>query len=136
LATLRYRLQRRLEVAAIEIVWSVEELPAIDGLGPTKVLQIQRLLLEVFTNIIKHSKANRIEVGASLRKTPSEELVLRVADNGVGFNMHTFANRPNGDLGHGLRNMQARADAIGATLLIESKVGIGTTISLIFALNQ
>jgi signal transduction histidine kinase len=135
LATLRYRLQRRFEVANIEVVWSVDALPTIEDFGPSKVLQVQRLLLEVFTNIMKHSKANRIEVTAHRQAMNEHEFILRVADNGVGFNNASVDSNPNGNQGHGLRNLKARADAIGAALVIESEVGVGTAISLVFTTN-
>ena len=42
LATLRYRLQPRLQAAGIEVVWDVPELPALRQLAPHEVLQVQR----------------------------------------------------------------------------------------------
>ena len=64
LATLRYRLRPRLEAAGIAIDWQVDELPPIEGLTPTTVLQIQRVLQEAFTNAMRHAQAQRLWVRA------------------------------------------------------------------------
>jgi signal transduction histidine kinase len=45
LATLRYRLQPRLQAAGIRVVWDVVALPLLDSLTPQVVLQVQRILL-------------------------------------------------------------------------------------------
>lgn len=65
LATLRYRLQSRLQAAGIAIVWDVSPLPHLGNLSPQAVLQIQRILLEAFTNVIRHSQAKTVTVSAS-----------------------------------------------------------------------
>ena len=112
LATLRYRLQPRLEAAGIEIVWLVDELPRMEGLTPQVVLQLQRILLEAFTNVIRHAQASRLSVMARSSGTVDRPcLVLTVEDNGRGFD----ATRLPG-AGQGMGNMRARAEAVGATL--------------------
>jgi signal transduction histidine kinase len=58
LAMLRYRLQPRLQAAGIEVVWDVAELPPLRQLSPQAVLQVQRILLEAFTNVLKHAHAS------------------------------------------------------------------------------
>jgi signal transduction histidine kinase len=126
LATLRYRLQPRLKAVGVEVIWDVDELPIIEDLGPTKVLQIQRILLEAFTNIIKHAHATRIEVKAKARGSQHNDLLLTVSDNGRGFSSDS-ANDP---AQHGLRNMKTRALAIHAILTIESEQGRGTIVTL------
>ena len=52
------------------------------------------------------------------------ELRLAVADDGRGFDLSDPRE------GHGLESMQDRAEAIGGTLGIESKVGTGTTVRM------
>jgi signal transduction histidine kinase len=132
LATLRYRLQPRLRAVGIEVVWNVEELPTVEDLGPAKVLQIQRILLEAFTNIIKHAKATRIEVKAQSTGETNKELLITVSDNGIGFSTgNTLEN-----IQHGLRNMQIRSETIDAKLSIQSQQGIGTVITLSLPLSS
>ncbi len=121
LATLRYRMLPRLEENGLSISWDVETLPSLPNLTPSAILNIQRILLESFTNIIRHSSASHVIVKA----IPEESggIVISVTDNGVGINALSSA-------GKGLANMQARAQAIGATLSIDSAIPQGTAVSL------
>lgn len=127
LATLRYRLQPRLAATGIQVDWHVDELPPVDHLTPHMVLQIQRILLEAFTNVLRHAQASRVRVGAyQLRGSSSpHRLVLEIADNGVGLPPEGGARG-----GQGLANMQARARAIGAALEITARPGQGTCVRI------
>ncbi len=124
LATLRYRLQPRLEAAGLQVGWDVAELPALASLAPQMVLQIQRVLLEAFTNVLRHANATKIDISARAIDHPPA-LVLEVSDNGVGFAATTDRQH-----GLGIQNMQSRSQAIGATLAIESTPGQGTHVRL------
>lgn len=129
LATLRYRLQPRLAAAGIQIDWQVDELPTLDGLTPHMVLQIQRILLEAFTNVLRHARASRVRVSAHHHQGEGGPpcLVLEITDNGVGL--------PGGQApgGQGLSNMRARAQAIGALLDITAPAEGGTNVRLALA---
>lgn len=86
---------------------------------------------EALTNVTKHAQATRVDV--TLQSTPAE-LELDIADNGVGFarNGHDSSEAvpaPTVMGEHqGLRNMQERAEIIGATLTVDSVPGQGTTV--------
>ncbi len=124
LATLRYRLQPRLQAAGIEVVWDVDALPPMQGLAPQAVLQIQRILLEGFTNVLKHARATRVTVQARWHGESAEPFVaLKLGDNGIGLGA---ANPP----GQGLGNMRARAAAIGALVSIEAGASGGTEVRI------
>lgn len=127
LATLRYRLQPRLAATGIAIDWQVDELPTVDHLTPHMVLQIQRILLEAFTNVLRHAHARRVRVGAHQLLGPGSQrcLVLEIADDGVGL-----PGDGQGRGGQGLANMRARAQAIGAVLEVRSRPGQGTCVRL------
>ncbi len=120
LATLRYRLQPRLKAAGIDVQWEVDELPRLDTLTPSAVLQVQRILLEAFTNVIKHSGASIVQVRAMhvMQEDGHQRLSLCVDDNG---SRESALNQTQQDhqSGHGLTNMRWRADAIGAELFTE-----------------
>jgi signal transduction histidine kinase len=124
LATLRYRLQPRLEAAGIAVNWQVRALPAIEGLTPGMVLQLQRILLEAFTNVIRHAQATRLTVDTEATRHP-DRLLLQVCDNGTGMDLG--ARR---DGGQGLHNMHIRAAAVGAVLTLLSQPGKGTCIRI------
>lgn len=125
LATLRYRLQPRLKAAGIEVQWDVDTLPPIPGLEPPQILQVQRILLEGFTNVIKHAKASRVVVQARWQAAPQPTVWLRLIDNGVGLN-NAAVSHP----GLGLPSMQARAQALGATLTLGPGDEGGATLSM------
>jgi len=125
LATLRYRLQPRFEAAQLEVAWEIDELPRIEDLAPPSILQLQRILLEAFTNVLKHARARRIVVQAHWQDGPASGVVLRVSDDGVGL---LARDRDVEIHGKGLTNMRVRAAAIGATLRIESAASGGTCI--------
>lgn len=78
---------------------------------------------ETITNIAKYSRCNFADIRVQLRKG---QLVLRVQDDGVGFNV-SEANE-----GDGLMNMQRRAYRMNGQLSIQSHIGKGTVITLMF----
>ncbi len=95
-------------------------------LDPTVEEQLYRIALEAVHNTVKHAGAQRVDVHLEQRDTGIE---LRVSDDGAGFDPRQ--DRP----GHlGLRTMRERADAIGATLDIDSAPGRGSTVSVIVPL--
>lgn len=119
LGNLRYRLARRFEAAGIALHWQVNPLPPLPHLTPTDISHMQKLLLEVFTNIIKHSKASVIEVGTACA---GERVSISISDNGRGFDPATVAG------GRGLQNMRFRAQAIGAEIAVNSEPGRTTVV--------
>jgi signal transduction histidine kinase len=124
LATLRYRLEPRLKASDIKLAWRVQELPVLADLTPQKVLQIQRILLEAFTNIIKHAQATTVTLVAQHEPSvPCVQIVL--IDDGVGFDPDTLTSK-----GHGLGNMRFRAQAIGASLSMTKGMPTGSVLTL------
>lgn len=127
LATLRYRLQPRLEEAGIEVAWQVDALPHMVGLTPHVVLQLQRILLEAFTNVLRHAHASRLLVQAQCELGLAPTLTLVVEDNGIGFDDVACTARA----GQGLASMRARAAAIGAKFMIGAGQTGGTRVQLV-----
>ena len=126
LATLRYRLQPRLKAAGIEVLWDVDRLPPLPQLSPESVLQVQRILLEAFTNVLKHARATQVVMHAHCGDGPEPVIELRLSDNGVG--LAAVDGAPN--LGRGVANMRTRAEAIGARLRLEPGVTQGAAVVL------
>jgi signal transduction histidine kinase len=87
-----------------------------------KEVIIFRILQEFFSNTIKHSKASHLDVSLT---NENNCLVVTAKDDGVGFaDNSTFS-------GIGLKNMQNRAQLIGAKLQIKSEKGNGTSLHLV-----
>lgn len=130
LATLRFRLQPRLEASGVRLCWQVGELPRLDWLTPGNVLHIMRILQEVVANILKHAGAEEIVI-----KTQPETQGIRVlvADNGSGF-VPTDTARIQA---HGINNIRSRAKALGGWVAwsIEGRTQ-GSEFTLWLPLNQ
>jgi two-component system, LuxR family, sensor kinase FixL len=69
---------------------------------------LYRIAQEALHNAVRHARAQAVRIEL---KNVRENLVLSVADDGVGFSAST-AKRP----GMGLHNMRARAELIGGVL--------------------
>ncbi|MCX6320096.1 MAG: GAF domain-containing protein [Bacteroidetes bacterium] len=90
-------------------------------LNPEQRRDIYLIVKEAVNNIVKYSGAS--EVTVSLRRT-GRLLQMQISDNGKGFDVKAENS------GNGLRNMQSRAEEMGALLQIISAPGNGTTIIL------
>ena len=89
-------------------------------------LALFRIAQEALSNVRKHSQAKSVEV--VLHYTP-KKVRLSVADNGVGFRI-AQKRMADSTCGLGLVGMRERAQLIGATLRIKSRIGSGTTIAV------
>jgi signal transduction histidine kinase len=92
------------------------------ALPPEVAEHLYRLTLEALHNALKHAQASRLDVSMRVQK---QQLVIDVADDGVGFD----PRQPHP--GHlGLHTMTDRAHTIGAELRVESHIGAGTRITV------
>jgi len=128
LATLRYRMTPRLESAGLALDWQVNEVPRLEWLDAPAALQIMRIVQECFGNILKHAQASRISVACSA----DDGVVVRIADNGRGFDVAAQQSAPRG---RGLRNLEFRAREIGGRISITADGG-GTRIELRLPLER
>ena len=93
----------------------------VEGLARTQIDALYHIFQEALSNTAKHAKATRVTV----RLWRSEGRVkLKVSDDGSGFD----TPRPGGRIGHGLTNMQARAEAAGGGMEVISIRKQGTTL--------
>lgn len=122
--SLRQRLLRRAEAlsarAAIPVDVDVPDVALpLDRVGQG---QLYRLLIEAATNAVKHARASRITI--SVQAGPGE-IVAKVADDGVGFDMNAEHT------GHfGLLTMAERARRLDADLRVESARESGTVVTV------
>ncbi len=127
LGNVRHRMRSVFGAAGVALDWQVGALPAMEALTPARVLAIQRLLLEVFTNVLKHSAAKTVRVSTS---TIDGLAQIVIEDDGRGF----VAGQCSG--GHGIGNLSARAAEAGGTLSISTVPGGGTRVTLTLPLGQ
>jgi signal transduction histidine kinase len=92
-------------------------------------LHMYRIVQELVNNVIKHADARNI----SLQVNRFEQSVnLIVEDDGLGFDVE--AARQKGSLG--LQSLEARVHKLDGTLLIDSRPGRGTIVSVDFPLEK
>jgi len=93
-----------------------------DRLSTEVETTLYRIAQEALTNVAKHARASHAEIILERR---SDHVLLIVEDDGIGFEPPA-ATAP-GD-GFGLRGMEERAALVGATVVVDSSIGRGTTI--------
>ena len=93
-------------------------------LDPNTDIILYRMIQEIVNNIIKHALANSIEIEI---KSEPEMTILRISDNGIGFDTAVLLQERSGI---GLQNIVNRAKTIDATVDVKSEPGNGTTITL------
>lgn len=99
------------------------------ALGHDAGLCVYRIAQEALHNIVKHSGARHATV--NLRPVPAG-LVLRIVDDGVGFEPETACLKD----ALGLRSMRERARLADAELLVSSTSGTGTVIEVRVPVRQ
>lgn len=121
LATLRFRLGKRLESAGIDVVWEMTDLPPLTWLGSPQALQVTRIVQETLTNILKHAAATQVTISS---RQCGKEVEVCIADNGGGFDVARET------MGRGLRHLTQRAASIDGRVRIDSSLGAGTAVTL------
>lgn len=131
LAPLRHRFTGILDELGVACQWHIE--PAwLEGVRPSALqcLALQRVVEEALANAIKHSRARSVRVDCT--QPEPERLLLRIADDGVGFDVAAVQRA---GLSVGMRSMAARAERLGAQLRVESGPG-GTVVSVDVTLRR
>ena len=95
------------------------------GSEPERELLIFRVVQELLNNIVRHAGANQIIVSM---RYELEKLVIKVCDNGKGFDVQT--QELSHDRGLGLRNIPNRLKLIGGAIFLESELEKGTTATI------
>lgn len=102
-------------------------------LGKTAEFHLYSICVELCNNILKHAGATEaciefrcLKLHAQRQTDICNELAMIVRDNGRGMDT-ALTGEPIGQSGMGLRNIQARTDAMSGQLEVYSEVGEGTT---------
>jgi ligand-binding sensor domain-containing protein/signal transduction histidine kinase len=102
------------------------EMPPMDlsvNIDPERRRHFWLLFKEIITNVAKHSHCTEVQVRVTVRE---EHVSLTVSDNGTGFDS---SNPP---AGHGLKNIEARARLLAATVGLKTSPGEGTRWEIAF----
>lgn len=93
---------------------------------------LYRCTCELLANVAKHSEAETVRV--ELQRV-DKEVVIRVADNGNGFDASRFGTRLDAESGFGLFSVQERLRPLGGHLHVESEKGRGTRATIYFPID-
>ncbi|HEY0199715.1 MAG TPA: two-component regulator propeller domain-containing protein [Rhodanobacter sp.] len=107
---------KELDIESTGLAWPIP---------PEAKHHIVMIAQEAISNAIQHGKALKIRI---ILTFATDFLSLEVTDDGVGFLAHPSERDP--IRGYGLRNMQHRAEHLGAKLSVLSEVGKGTSVSI------
>nr|WP_225419451.1 sensor histidine kinase [Lacticaseibacillus baoqingensis] len=103
----------------IEISWELADVQ----LGAAIEDNLFRIVQELLSNTLRHAKAHSLEV---YLKPVANHVVLRVIDDGVGFDPQT----ENTTGSYGLSNIQERAASLGGTAKVISFPNQGTSVEV------
>ena len=92
-----------------------------------QALFLYRAVRELVLNVVKHAQTS--EVTITLTVGSNDELRIRVADQGRGFDPHVIDNQTPGEH-FGLASIRERIEAMGGWFQVESAPGRGTTLAL------
>jgi signal transduction histidine kinase len=109
---------------APRLTLAVDDALALDWVAETVLLHVAQ---EALHNVHRHSGASSVEVTVKADRSggggAGEAVRLEVADDGAGFDPGTTGEGP------GIAAMRAAAAAVGGTVTVESRPGLGTTVS-------
>lgn len=104
----------------------------VSGLPPEMEVGLFRWAQGAIGNIMQHSEATNARVSVRL---DGEHLVLRITDDGIGFDVTQLTRMEETGRGAGLFGIQERVRLLGGKCTIESRIGEGTTITARVPLN-
>jgi signal transduction histidine kinase len=124
LGNFMFRWQHQLAAAGVTPAWTIDVPDQSLSLSPHAALALLRIAQEALTNVLKHSRARKVEV--RFRQT-DDALELEVEDDGCGGAGTAAAGR-------GLVNMRSRAQQLGGKL--DVRMGqAGTCVALQVPMN-
>lgn len=83
--------------------------------------QLYRILQEIILNTVKHAHASELNIELSKE---ADQLLIRTADNGVGFNVYEVRSKHK--MGLGLLGIQSRIEYLNGTMLLSDETKKGT----------
>lgn len=109
LKRLEERLRALSALEGFEVTWTVDEKLSEVSLAPRRLLDLNRLVQEVITNFLRHSRAKKFVLHAEWR-TETRIVSILMQDDGVGLTDNTNMH------GSGIQNMMSRAKMLGGEI--------------------
>lgn len=119
-------LRRTAEAVAVRegVIVTIDETPNTAIVASPVGVELERIVREAVVNAVRHGRASVVALRLHVADTL---LSLEVDDDGVGFD----TGSPRRERGFGLVSMRERAEALGGSLHVESRVGSGTTVRVL-----
>ena len=102
-------------------------------LGEAARVLVFRVVRELLTNVIKHAQASHVDV---IIANEGPFLSIKVADDGVGFDMGEPGTQSGKSPGYGLFSIRERLSSLGGHLTISSRPGRGTEVTITVPLES
>ncbi|MDA0769602.1 MAG: histidine kinase [Chloroflexi bacterium] len=119
----KQQVERFGQQAAIEATF---ESPQELTLAPVTEVTVFRVVQECLNNIQKHAKASHVGVSLQVMDAGME---LRIKDDGRGFDKNRVVYGTV-ESGHGLLNMQERAELLGGSFSVQTSPGRGCQVNM------
>jgi signal transduction histidine kinase len=123
LGALRERLELMIEPQGKKLVWAVGFVPELDSIDHTVIEHLEKMILEVFANIAKHSSALTVQLSA--QHFENSHVCIHIKEDGGGYDRQSCSEV----VGKGLAGLNKRAQLFGAQLSIDAK-GCDITITI------
>lgn len=93
--------------------------------------QLYRILQEIILNTVKHAHATELNIEFSKEE---DQLLIRTADNGVGYDAYEI--RATHKMGLGLLGIQSRIEYLNGTMVISDEIKKGTRYNIRIPLER
>lgn len=101
----------------------------LEPLGEETRIGVYRMVQECLTNVARHAKASKVDVRLEITNTEPSRLVLRVSDDGIGFDPQQVSG------GLGLLGIRERAEALGGEAQINTAPNAGVEVAVSIPLD-
>lgn len=127
LADFKYRMNKKLDSLNILLLWQIADFADNITVKAESSLNLLRILQEVFTNILKHSKATKIEFDLVVI---DDKVQIIISDNG-----HTFHHKQS-ESSHGIANMRYRAKRLNGNITVTQSPSGGCKVDLLIPISS
>ncbi len=107
--------------------------PALPKLPDDVAAILFQSVRELLFNVVKHAASPHVQI--ALRLTSDQNLVIVVTDQGNGFDTSQLDHASASTTSFGLFSIKERMDALGGSMHIHSRIGHGTSVTLVCPLT-